>query len=216
MLDAVIKGFSFGVLLSFLIGPIFFVLIETSLKRGVKPALALDAGVLVSDILYITLAYNFSTFLLSLKKHENILSGFGGLIFIGFGIVSMLKVSKRDGMTDEATKYGRKDYLRFFMKGFLLNMFNPSVLFYWLGLFLFGDQFGFTGIEILVFFASILVSFFAIDLLKILGAGQLKTFMTDERLLKVNRVIGVILVIFGVVMILKGFGFFDDASISSL
>lgn len=204
--DAIIRGFSFGLLLSFLIGPIFFVLIETSLKRGVKPALALDLGVLISDIIYILLAYNFSAFLVSLKKHENMLSGFGGLIFIGFGLVSMLKVKKNDPMPDDSSKYGKKDYVRFFMKGFLLNMFNPSVIFYWLGLFLFADGFGYTGFELLIFFLSILVSFFSIDLLKIIGASQLKNFMTEKRLTKVNRVIGIILVVFGLVMIIKGFG----------
>jgi len=209
MADAILKGFSFGLLLSFLVGPIFFVLIETSLKRGPKPALVLDGGVLVSDILYILLAYNFRSFLVGLKNHQDLLSGCGGLIFIGFGVASMLKVSKGDAMPDEGTKYGKRDYLRFFMKGFLLNMFNPSVLFYWLGLFLVADQFHFSGGEILVFFLRILVSFFTIDLLKIFGAGQLKAFMTDERLLKVNRVIGLILVGFGCVMILKGFGLLD-------
>ncbi|HLP10855.1 MAG TPA: LysE family transporter [Flavobacteriales bacterium] len=209
MYDAIIKGFSFGVLLSFLVGPIFFVLIETSLKRGVKPALALDLGVLISDILYILLAYNFSSFLMDLKEHEHMLTACGGLIFIGFGLVNMLKVKKGDPLSEETQKYGKKDYFRFFMKGFLLNMFNPSVVFYWLGLFLFGDGFGFTPNQMLVFFISILVSFFSIDLLKIVGAGQLKSFMTDRRLLMVNRVIGIILVVFGVVMILKGFGTFS-------
>ncbi len=208
MSDAIIKGFSFGLLLSFLVGPIFFVLIETSLKRGIKPALALDLGVLLSDILYILLAYNFSSFLVSLKKHEHILSVGGGLIFIAFGLYSALKIQKSDPLKDDSTKYGTKDYLGFFMKGFLLNMFNPSVIFYWLGLFLFGDQFGFSSNEMLVFFISILVSFFSLDILKIVGAGQLKNFMTDKRLTTVNRVIGGILMVFGLVMVLRGFGLF--------
>lgn len=206
MADAILRGFSFGLLLSFLVGPIFFVLIETSLKKGVKPALALDLGVLISDILYIILAYNFSTFLVGLKEHEDILTGCGGLIFIGFGLVSMLKVKKGDPLNEEANKYGGKDYVKFFMKGFLLNMFNPSVIFYWLGLFLFGDQFGFSSNEMVVFFTSILVSFFTVDVVKIIGAGQLKSFMTEKRLLRINRVIGFILILFGLVMILKGFG----------
>jgi threonine/homoserine/homoserine lactone efflux protein len=208
MIDAIIRGFSFGLLLSFLVGPIFFILIETSLKKGVKPALALDLGVLLSDIIYILLAYNFSTFLVSLKKHENLLSIGGGVIFIVFGLVSALKVQKSDPLKDDSTKYGTKVYFGFFMKGFLLNMFNPSVIFYWLGLFLFGDQFGFTSNEMLVFFISILVSFFSIDILKIVGAGQLKNFMTDRRLTMVNRVIGGILMVFGLVMVLRGFGVF--------
>ncbi len=204
--DAIIKGFSFGLLLSFLVGPIFFVLLETSLKKGIKPALALDLGVLISDVVYILLAYNFSTFLVSLKKHEGILTACGGVIFIGFGLASMLKVQKGDPLSEESNRYAAKDYFRFFMKGFLLNMFNPAVIFYWFGLFIFGGQFGFSPNEMFVFFVSILVSFFSVDILKIVGAGQLKTFMTDERLVKVNRVIGIILMTFGLVMILKGFG----------
>lgn len=207
--DAIMKGFSFGLLLSFLVGPIFFILIETSLKRGIKPALALDFGVLLSDVLYIILAYNFSSFLLGLKKHEDMLSGFGGLIFMGFGLVSMLKVNKGEAINDDSSKYGKADYFRFFMKGFLLNMFNPSVIFYWLGLFLFSDSFGFHGSETVVFFTSILVSFFTVDIIKIVGAGQLKSFMTDRRLLMVNRVIGVILMLFGIVMVLNGFGLIE-------
>ncbi len=207
--EAIIKGFTFGMLLSFLVGPIFFILIETSLKRGIKPALALDFGVLISDILYILLAYNFSSFLMSLKKHENLLSGCGGVIFMIFGLVSMIKVKKGNATDDDTIKYGKADYVRFFMKGFLLNMFNPAVIFYWLGLFLIGDRFGFSGFEVTVFFTSILVSFFTIDLIKIIGAGQLKTFMTDARLLIVNRVIGLILLGFGVVMVLNSLGVLD-------
>src|SRR5690554_6997818 len=42
-----------------MLGPAFFVLLETSIKKGIRAALAFDAGVLISDIIYIVIAYVF-------------------------------------------------------------------------------------------------------------------------------------------------------------
>ena len=42
-----------------MIGPVFFILLETSIRRGAKAALAFNTGVILSDILYILIAYIF-------------------------------------------------------------------------------------------------------------------------------------------------------------
>ncbi|MEY3438093.1 MAG: hypothetical protein RL265_678, partial [Bacteroidota bacterium] len=42
-----------------MIGPVFFVLLETSIRKGARAALALDLGVLLSDLVYILIAYVF-------------------------------------------------------------------------------------------------------------------------------------------------------------
>ena len=55
ILTAIVTGF----ILSLMIGPLFFVLLETSLTKGIKAAIALDIGVLISDLLYILIAYVF-------------------------------------------------------------------------------------------------------------------------------------------------------------
>ena len=57
--DLILKGVVTGFVLSIMIGPVFFVLLETSIKKGVRAALALDLGVLLSDLLYILIAYVF-------------------------------------------------------------------------------------------------------------------------------------------------------------
>ena len=49
----VLNGIIFGFLLSFLLGPAFFVLIETSIKKGFKSAVFLDLGILLSDAIYL-------------------------------------------------------------------------------------------------------------------------------------------------------------------
>lgn len=206
MFDPILSGISFGFVLSFLVGPIFFILIETSLKKGIKPAIALDLGVLWSDIIYIVLAFFFANQILNMKKHEDTLLMMGGGTFVIIGLVHMLRVKKESAIREEEIIVARKDYVKYFIKGFVLNMINPSVFFYWCALLIVANNRGYSGLEMLLFFASIVVSFFTIDFLKILGAARLKNFMTYKRLKSINRVTGFILILSGLGMILKGSG----------
>jgi len=56
-----------GFFLSFMIGPVFFVLLETAALKGFKAALVFDLGVILADIIFISAAY-FS----SLQLLENL------------------------------------------------------------------------------------------------------------------------------------------------
>ncbi|MBT5403838.1 MAG: LysE family transporter, partial [Crocinitomicaceae bacterium] len=51
------SGVLLGLFLSMLIGPVFFVLLETSIRRGMRDAIFIDIGVLLADVLYLFLAY---------------------------------------------------------------------------------------------------------------------------------------------------------------
>lgn len=65
-MDLLFRAFSIGLILSVMPGPVFFVLIENSITKGIRSALALDLGVLISDIVYILLAVLFVEQILSL------------------------------------------------------------------------------------------------------------------------------------------------------
>ena len=52
-MDLILNGVFFGIFISFLVGPAFFILIETSIKKGFKSAVFLDVGILLSDALYL-------------------------------------------------------------------------------------------------------------------------------------------------------------------
>ena len=58
-MELIVKGIVTGFILSIMIGPVFFVLLETSIRKGVKAAIAFDIGVLLNDILYILIALVF-------------------------------------------------------------------------------------------------------------------------------------------------------------
>ncbi len=43
--------------LSFMVGPVFFVLLETSITKGFRSAIVFDFGVVLGDIFFIAIAY---------------------------------------------------------------------------------------------------------------------------------------------------------------
>ena len=59
MLEFLLKGLSYGVVLSFLVGPIVFTLLQASLERGIKIALSVGLGVWISDFLFIRLGRTY-------------------------------------------------------------------------------------------------------------------------------------------------------------
>ena len=51
------NGIVFGIIISFMLGPAFFILLETSIKKGFKAAVFLDLGILLSDAIYLLAAF---------------------------------------------------------------------------------------------------------------------------------------------------------------
>ena len=57
MFDDILTAIPFGVVLAFTIGPVFFVLLETSATKGFRSALIFDFGVILADIVFILIAF---------------------------------------------------------------------------------------------------------------------------------------------------------------
>lgn len=209
-MEIIIKGFLTGCVLSIMIGPVFFVLLETSIKRGVKAAIAFDLGVLLNDIVYIFIAYIFYNQVEELSQGENnsLVKIIGGSLFGVYGIYQFFKKVGDNAVDDMFNINVRKrDYLLLFVKGFLLNLANPLVVFYWFSVMTLGAGYS-EGSEhdygMLIFFITILATFFSIDFLKILGAKQLQPLVTHRRLHLLNRLIGIIFVASGIFLITQG------------
>lgn len=193
-----------GFLLSFIIGPVFFVLLETSAIKGFRAALSFDLGVIFADILFIAIAY-FSSF--QLLDNLNNISGlfvFGGVILLVYGITTFIKKKEKEERTD--FKISRGDYLSLFVKGFLLNFINVGVLVFWLGVIIVvGPSLDNDPNRILLFFATMISAYLTTDIFKILLAKQLKRKLTKKRIHFIKKGLGIILIICGLVLITKGF-----------
>ena len=201
--EAVLIGF----FLAFMIGPVFFMLIQTSIIKGARAAIAFDLGVVLGDIAFILIAYYGSKSLLEKIKDDPRLFYIGGLILLVYGIITYLDKSQKRVVQDETLVLPEKtNYVKLFIKGFLLNFINIGVLAFWLGMIVVvGSNLQMNSGKIFNFFSVILLSYFITDIGKIMLAKQLKKYLTPNVTYKIKRAMGILLMVFGVVLILKGF-----------
>ena len=206
MIDDIQAAIPLGFFLSFMIGPVFFVLIETSVTKGFRAAVVFDLGVIIADVFFIALAYFSSFQLLENLSNQPGLFVFGGMIITVYGIIIFLKKPKKASQQENEYISDKKNYLGMFIKGFLINFINIGVLVFWLGIIIItGPTLENNLNRFFVFFSTMIGVYFFTDLVKILLAKQLKKKLTPTRIVKVKKILGFILVICGLVLIIKGF-----------
>jgi threonine/homoserine/homoserine lactone efflux protein len=204
MINDILSAIPLGIIFAFFIGPVFFVLIETSIVKGVRAAIVFDLGVILGDIVFILIAYFSSYQLLNKIKDDPSLFIFGGIVMLTYGIISLIRDNKAKKkiieIDDEEIK--KNNYLGLFIKGFFLNFINIGVLGTWLLIIIsVGPQLDMDKTRIFVFFTSIILVYFIIDIAKILLAKQLQNKLTVSRVFLIKRVISIILIISGILLL---------------
>lgn len=217
--DAVVFGLTLALVFGF--GPVFFTLLQTSIDRGFRSAAWMALGVLCCDMVIVSLCVLTSIRLVADNDREMFLFSLGtGIILILFGLYTYFKRGGNDAykqMQDrmkamEASGGKMPDpekvpsWFVFFGKGFFLNILNPFVLLFWLSaVAVVSGNFEGDKAQTLLFFAVTLATSFGCDLLKAKAASFLQRFFNPRRLQILNRAIGIGLVVFGVVFIVRGF-----------
>ena len=228
MIDIITTAIILGFILSFSLGPVFFELINTSLRKGFRAAMLMEIGVLLSDIIYLFLAlFSASKALEYLNKYSWINYIFGG-VFILFGIFSIIKNLKppkvefnsSDDGTDCDTSNEllenlnslnlseniKVNYIGNLMKGVALNSLNPSVLVFWIVVCtssikkLHLDNQG-----IFIFFSATLGMMLFVDILKIYFASKLQQYIKPKVLQIIGISIGLIMLSVGLYILFVGF-----------
>ena len=207
MQDAILKAIPFGIILSFTIGPVFFVLLETSATKGFKSALIFDLGVVLADIFFIIVAFYSTTKLLDKIKDDPNFLIFGGVLLAVYGFISFIKTSKsfRDIVREYHTVEIKKKFGKLFIKGFLLNFINVGVLLGWLGFIVIGSSITDSEEHLFVFLGAILLTYFLVDLLKIIAAKTLKNKLTPRRIFKTKKIVSLVILGFGILLLVQGF-----------
>lgn len=210
MSELVLKGIVTGLILSIMLGPAFFVLLETSIRKGIRAALAFDAGIIIGDIIYIVIAYVFIKQVAALSSGTDnaLIKIVGGVLFIVFGLIMFFKKISEKKFEEESKKFrNSKDYWLLFVKGLILNLANPLIIFYWFSVMALGktaNKDAFTGWDMFFYVSIILFTFFTVDVLKIIGAKKLRPFITNNVLKSLNRITGSVLLGFGGFLIING------------
>jgi len=218
-MEYVFQAIGIGFLLSIMIGPVFFVLLEISITKGFKSAMIFDAGVLLSDLFYIVISLFFAYQLKGLGDVKNnlILSVLGGALFIAYGVYNLFfkQVTMGAGALDEELldseekpnkSSKNKDNSMLVLKGFMLNLLNPGVVIYWLAIIAKGFDLVApyeSDAHIVIFITIILITFFGIDCLKAYVANKIKPLVTVKLLRGLNSLIGFVFLGTGVFLILR-------------
>ena len=104
-------AFLIGFFMAFMIGPVFFLLIKTSILKGARAAIVFDLGVVLGDIIFMLIAYFGSRSLLEEIKDDPRLFIIGGLVMIVYGLITYLnKRKKKEEDTPDITIQETNNY----------------------------------------------------------------------------------------------------------
>ncbi|MBD0831259.1 LysE family translocator [Aestuariibaculum sediminum] len=207
MFDDILAAIPFGIVLAFTIGPVFFVLLETSITKGFKSALIFDLGVMLADVVFIFVAFFSTNKLLDKIKDDPNFLIFGGVLLVVYGIISFMKTSKsfREIVREYHKVQIKKGYGKLFLKGFLLNFINIGVLLGWVAFIVLGNTLTTSKDGVIIFLATILIVYFLIDLVKIAVAKKLRHHLTPRLIFKTKKIIALVILGFGVLLLTQGF-----------
>ena len=208
LVDPILKGVLLGFILSISIGPVIFAIIKQSLTNGKRSGYAFVAGVSSSDFVLLFICNFFTSLFNLVLNHKSTIAlvGAGFLLLMGLYTLFFKKLKLENMGTDGVNKrVSIKDLVSSYFSGFLMNTLNPSVFLFWFAwtaaintsaddtpnpiqykLIVFGTCLGF-----------VLLS----DLIKVFLAGKLRPRLTEKNLLWINRISGMIILIFSAALL---------------
>ncbi|WP_184542513.1 LysE family translocator [Mucilaginibacter sp. FT3.2] len=205
MIKAIISGIGFGLVLTVITGPVFFALIKTSIEKGFHAGVALALGVVTSDVVFVG-ALLFGSQYIDVSDHAKLIAGVvGAVILFTLGLYYLFKKAEVNYDNKVPTGINRAGY---FLKGFLMCIFNPTLLFHWTVVigaasttFLVGTPH--RSFHIAVMFLTILVVQFGMDTTKAFYADKLRDKISVKLIHRLNELAGIALIIASLVLIDK-------------
>jgi threonine/homoserine/homoserine lactone efflux protein len=209
LLWAILIGLFLAVIVN--MGPAFITLVQTSLHRGARSAAWFAIGVILNDAMVISLCILTSVQVVMRSQFEASLACIGaGIILLLFGIFTYRrKVKGREEMIEKRSQEIMKNasdkpaWFVFLGKGFVLNILNPFVWIFWFSaVAMVAGNMGGNKLSTIVFFAIVLGTTLAVELLKAWGASRLKKFLNPDRTALMNKIAGVLLMLCGAYFII--------------
>lgn len=204
MIHPLFEGIFIGLTMAVMLGPAMFALLQTSIHRGTKAGVILAFGIFLSDLVVVVCSYLGAAQLLNQGKKSLVVGLIGGTVLIIFGIVTFTKKVQISDSNNLLEQKRLPDPLTFLIKGFFLNFANPFVWFFWFTVMMgisgtYGSEFS----AVSAFFGGVLLTIFSTDVLKVFIASRIKKYLTIKILNLVNYVVGILLVVFGIILIIR-------------
>ncbi|HYM92688.1 MAG TPA: LysE family translocator [Chitinophagaceae bacterium] len=200
MLEALLKGITFGLLLSISVGPVLFSIIKQSLNNGHRGGMAFVFGVSASDISLVFISNTFTELFKSISAHKTEIGIAGCAFLVSLGIYFLF--FKKVHVNEEGKQvfsFSKRDYARIFLSGFFMNILNPAVFIFWITTST--AVINHTIQERIVIFSTCLAFVLGSDIAKVLLAGKIRNRLTPHNIHIINRINGLILIGFGIALI---------------
>ena len=200
MLEALLKGFTLGLLLSISVGPVLFSVIKQSLNNGHKGGMAFILGVSASDISLVLVSNFFTELFKSLSEHKKEIAIAGCVFLLSMGIYFLFfKKVKVNEEGKQVFAFRKRDYARIFLSGYFMNTLNPAVFIFWVTVST--AMLEHTIQQRIIIFITCLIVVFSADVAKIFLAGKIRNRLTPHNIHIINRINGLILIGFGIALI---------------
>jgi threonine/homoserine/homoserine lactone efflux protein len=205
--EVLIEGILLGFTLTIMVGPVFFAHLQTALNRGFWASNYLLIGIVINDVLLIFLSFLGTAQLMEHNNNKLIIGIGGGLILIVFGFISFRKKVRISDMRPKVQALTTGGVLHYILKGFLLNVLNPFVWIFWIGVVTLLSS-NYVDHEyplpyILTFFSLVLGIYFVLNIVKGALSYKVKRLIKPKTIVWMNKVVGILLFVFGIVLIVR-------------
>lgn len=187
--------------MSFMLGTVFFAILNNSIRLGYKKGISISLGVIFSDLIFISICLFGSQYIPKLRAFEQEVKIIGGILVALMGIFQIF--NKNEPLKVESfSKAGSISF--FFTQGFILNFFNPVNLLSWFAIntylinvlnYSFGQQ--------LWYFGGSLAAIFLMEFLLAYFANRLSRLLPERRIVQINTGVGILFIILGIVLVFR-------------
>lgn len=206
LLYVIWRGVAIGILISAPMGPVGILVIQRTLYKGRKSGLFTGVGAAISDLFYCILTgFGLSFIEEFLERNQNIIQLAGSAVLIAFAIYLFKKnpASSLKTPQEEAQQISPHKNI---LGGFLFTFSNPLILFLIIGLF---ARFNYSIPEISFYYY--IAGYIAIFVGAVVwwefvtfSVNKLRAHFNLRSMWLINRIIGVIILLFAVVGIVTG------------
>ena len=200
-MEALFVGYIAGMVLSLMLGTVFFTLIQNSIDNGMWSSIFIICGVIFSDILMIVAGHFNASLIPAGGTTEMIVRVLGAIFLLIYGSLNL--TGKKHILYP---KSARGNFSIQFTRGFLLNLLNPGNFIAWLAI---ATQltlvYNYTPGQANAFYAGAVSAIFINEVIISYSAYSLKRFFTDNLLNKLGYVIGIIFIGFAIYLLIPVF-----------
>lgn len=204
MIEALLKGFAVSLLLIFSVGPVIFTIVKQSINNGRGGGLSFVGGVWLSDLLLAVLSNVFTEWLSQLLNFKKEIGLTGSFFLIVLGVYSIFFKKVHIKKDENKIVITARTHAKLVVSGFFINTLNPALMFFWLTTATALAATHTINQRIIIFITCLTING-ASDVLKVVLAGKLRTKLNEKNFSLINKISGLTLFIFGVVLIVGVF-----------